>query len=110
MRISLGLPTHRVDLGAQFQSGAAIMELSRAAEDGGYDAVYVTEHPFPDARWLEHGGHHALDPYVSLSFAAAATTRLRLQTNLVVLAYRNSAPCAGHPSRPISRGPSAARR
>ncbi len=89
MRISLGLPTHRVELGAEFVSAAAITELARAAEDGGYDAVYVTEHPFPDVRWLETGGHHALDPFVALSFAAAATERLRLQTNLVVLAYRN---------------------
>lgn len=89
MRISLGLPTHRVDLGSEFVSAAAITELARAAEDGGFDAVYVTEHPFPDARWLDTGGHHALDPFVALSFAAAVTERLRLQTNLVVLAYRN---------------------
>ncbi|HEX4015282.1 MAG TPA: TIGR03619 family F420-dependent LLM class oxidoreductase [Frankiaceae bacterium] len=89
MRISLGLPTHRVDRGSEFVSAAAITELARAAEAGGYDAVYVTEHPFPDAQWLATGGHHALDPFVALSFAAAATERIRLQTNLVVLAYRN---------------------
>ncbi len=89
MLISFGLPTHRVDRGPEFVSAAAITELARAAEDGGFDAVYVTEHPFPDVRWLETGGHHALDPFVALSFAAAATSRLRLQTNLVILAYRN---------------------
>ena len=89
MRISLGLPTHRVELADEFVSGAAITELARAAEDGGFDAVYVTEHPFPEAQWLAHGGHHAVDPFVALSFAAAVTTRLKLQTNLVVLAYRN---------------------
>ncbi len=89
MQISLGLPTNRVGQGAEFVSAAAITELARAAEAGGFDAVYVTEHPFPDARWLETGGHHALDPFVALSFAAAATERVRLQTNLVVLAYRN---------------------
>lgn len=89
MQVSLGLPTNRVDKGAEFVSAAAITELARAAEAGGYDAVYVTEHPFPDARWLETGGHHALDPFVALSFAAAATERIRLHTNLVVLAYRN---------------------
>ncbi|MCW2546747.1 MAG: class F420-dependent oxidoreductase, partial [Mycobacterium sp.] len=89
MRISLGLPTHRVDLAEEFVSGTAIVELARAAEDGGFDAVYVTEHPFPEAKWLQHGGHHALDPFVGLSFAAAVTSRIKLQTNLVVLAYRN---------------------
>jgi probable F420-dependent oxidoreductase len=89
VRISLGLPTHRVDLAEEFVSGAAIVELSRAAEDCGFDAVYVTEHPFPEAKWLQHGGHHALDPFVGLSFAAAVTSRIKLQTNLIVLAYRN---------------------
>jgi probable F420-dependent oxidoreductase len=89
MQISLGLPTHRVDLGAEFVSAAGVCELARAAEDGGFDAVYVTEHPFPAVPWLETGGHHALDPFVALSFAAAVTERLRLQTNLVVLAYRS---------------------
>src|SRR6195952_2729298 len=88
MRISLGLPTHRVDLADEFVSGDAIVELARAAEDGSFDAVYVTEHPFPEAKWLAHGGHHAIDPFVGLSFAAAVTTRLKLQTHLVVLAYR----------------------
>ena len=89
MKISLGLPTHRVKQGAEFVSAAAIMEMARAAEDGGFEAVYVTEHPFPETNWLEHGGHQALDPFVGLSFAAAVTTRLKLQTNLLVLAYRN---------------------
>ena len=89
MRVSLGLPTHRVDLGAEFVSAHAITEASVAAEEAGFDAVFVTDHPFPPAAWLDKGGHHALDPLVSLSFVAAATTRLRLQTNLFVPAYRN---------------------
>jgi probable F420-dependent oxidoreductase len=49
----------------------------------------VTEHPFPVDDWLATGGHHALDPFVALSFAAAATTRVRLFTYLCVLPYRN---------------------
>jgi probable F420-dependent oxidoreductase len=89
MKISLGLPTHRVHSSSEFLSGAAIGELAKAAQDDGFDAVYVTEHPFPEVKWLDHGGHHALDPFVALSFAAATTTTLKLQTNLLVLAYRN---------------------
>ena len=49
----------------------------------------MTDHPAPDAKWLAGGGHHALDPFVALSFAAAATTRLRVQTHILVLPYRN---------------------
>ena len=89
MRISLGLPTHRVDAFAEFCSAEAIAEIARAAEGGGVDAVFVTEHPIPADGWLGSGGHHALDPFVALSFAAAATTTLRLHTNLLILAYRN---------------------
>jgi probable F420-dependent oxidoreductase len=89
MRFSLGLPTDRVDLGAEFGTGAAVMELARAAEQFGFDAVFVTEHPIPEKSWMDSGGHHALDPFVALAFAAAATTRLRLLTNLCVVPYRN---------------------
>jgi probable F420-dependent oxidoreductase len=88
VQVSLGLPTHRVDAGREFVSGDALAELARAAEDAGFGAVFVTDHPAPPSRWLDHGGHHTLDPWVALSFAAAATTRLRLQTNLFVPAYR----------------------
>ncbi|HEX3461105.1 MAG TPA: LLM class F420-dependent oxidoreductase [Acidimicrobiales bacterium] len=89
MQVSYGLPTHRVDRPDEFLTGDAIGELARAAEAAGFDAVYTTEHPFPGDTWLAHGGHHALDPMVALSFAAAATTSLRLHTNLFVPAYRN---------------------
>lgn len=87
MRFSLGLPVHRVD--GDLASGRAIGEAARAAERAGFDAVFVTDHPIPVDRWLATGGHHALDPFVALAFAAAATTTVRLQTNLLILAYRN---------------------
>ena len=89
MRFSAQLPTDRVERGAEFIGLDAIAEMARAAERAGFDACYVTEHPFPSDRWLESGGHHALDPFVSLSVAAAATQTLRLQTNVLVLPYRN---------------------
>ena len=88
MRVSLGLPTHRVDV-PELVTAGAIATIAAAAEAAGFDAVFVTEHPFPGDEWLASGGHHALDPFVALSFAAAATSRIRLQTNLVVPAYRN---------------------
>ncbi len=89
MRVSYGLPTHRVDLDGEFLGPGAIGELAAAAETAGFGAVYTTDHPFPGDAWLAHGGHHALDPLVALSFAAAATTTIRLHTNLFIVAYRN---------------------
>jgi len=90
VRFSVQLPTDRVDAGEEFVSGDAVAEMARAIEAAGYDACFVTDHPFPSDRFVkEAGGHHALDPFVALSCAAAATTRLRLQTHILVLPYRN---------------------
>ena len=89
MRVSLGLPTHRLDAAAEFVSGAAVAEIARAAEAAGFDAVFVTDHPAPPADWIAGGGHHTIDPFVTLAWAAAATTTLRVQTNLFVPAYRH---------------------
>jgi probable F420-dependent oxidoreductase len=89
VHVSYGLPTHRVDRAEEFLAPGAIGELARAAEDAGFGAVYTTDHPFPGDAWLSHGGHHALDPLVALSFAAAATSTILLHTNLLIVAYRN---------------------
>ncbi len=89
VQFSIGLPVTNVDAPQEFLSASAIAEMAATAEAAGYGACYVTDHPAPDQRWLETGGHHALDPFVALSFAAAATTTLRLQTHILVLAYRN---------------------
>ncbi len=89
MRFALGLPTTNVDAPEEFLTGAAIAQMAQHAEKVGFEAVYVTDHPAGDQHWLDTGGHHALDPFVALSFAAAATIRLRVQTHILVLPYRN---------------------
>jgi probable F420-dependent oxidoreductase len=89
MRFALGLPTDRVRQGQEFVSFDAVTIISRAAESAGFDAAFVTEHTFPEDEWMRTGGHHALDPFVALSFAAAATSSLRVMTNLCVVPYRN---------------------
>ncbi len=89
LRFSLQLPTDRVEALEEFGTAQAIAEIAGAIEAAGYDACFVTEHPFPTDEWLGSGGHHALDPFVSLALAAGATSTLRLHTNILVLAYRN---------------------
>jgi len=89
VRFTVQLPTHRVDAFDEFASGEAVAEMARAAEEGGFDACFVTDHPFPGDKWMADGGHHALDPFVCLTWAAAATRTIRLQTNILVLPYRN---------------------
>lgn len=89
LKFSLQLPTDRVEQLDEFGTAEAITEIATATEAAGFDACFVTEHPFPTDAWLGRGGHHALDPFVSLAVAAAATRTLRLHTNILVLAYRN---------------------
>ena len=89
LKFSIQLPTDRVDAVDQFGTADAIAEIAQAIERAGFDAAFVTEHPFPSDEWLGSGGHHALDPFVSLAIAAGATSTLRLHTNLLVLSYRN---------------------
>ena len=89
LAFSAELPTVRVDRPEEFLTAAAIAEFAAAAEDAGFAACHVTDHPAPDGKWLDLGGHHALDPFVALSFAGAATSSLRLLTYVYIAAYRN---------------------
>jgi probable F420-dependent oxidoreductase len=73
----------------EFQTSAAIKEMVNALEVANVDACYVTDHPAPSAAWLHANGHDALDSFAALAFIAAATTRLKLHTNVLVLPYRN---------------------
>ncbi len=89
MKFSWGYPFTTCPPNPEFLSADALMSLAVAAEDAGFGAAYVTEHPAPAENWRQSGGHDALDPFVALSFAAAATSELRLLTNLTVVPYRN---------------------
>lgn len=89
VRFMLGLPTDDVGRHAEFGTASAVAEMAGTAEAAGYHGVFVTDHPIPPDRFLRSGGHHALEPTVVLAAAAAATIRLRLMTNLFIVAYRN---------------------
>ncbi|HEX6419138.1 MAG TPA: LLM class F420-dependent oxidoreductase, partial [Acidimicrobiales bacterium] len=67
----------------------ALARFAVRAEELGFDAVGFTDHPAPSHRWLQHGGHDALDPFVAFGVVAAVTERLRLVPNILVLPYRN---------------------
>ena len=89
VRYNLMFPMRAVKHWNRWSEGASLGDIARLVEDAGFDAFSMSEHPYPDKEWLAHGGHHAFDPFVSLSFAAAATTRIRLMTYLLVSGYRS---------------------
>jgi probable F420-dependent oxidoreductase len=89
MRYNLVFPSRAVKHWNHWSEGASLGDVAKLVENAGFDAFSMTEHPYPDKHWLAHGGHHAFDPFVSLSFVAAATTRLRVITYVMVAGYRN---------------------
>jgi probable F420-dependent oxidoreductase len=78
--------------------GIDIAELARALEERGYDALFVCEHthiptsrktPFPGGGELPRKYKHTHDPFVALSFAAAATRTLKLGTGIALVPQRD---------------------
>jgi len=89
MRINVTLPFDQIENPAEFLRPEAVVEVAQTAERVGFYGGNVTDHPCPTGRWLDAGGHYAQDPFVMLSFVAAATKKLTLHTGILVLPYRN---------------------
>jgi probable F420-dependent oxidoreductase len=75
-----------------------IDELARAAEDRGFESLWVPEHthiptsrrsPFAGGAELPREYKHTLDPFVALSAAAAVTRRLRVGTGICLVVERD---------------------
>lgn len=78
--------------------GINVAELARVLEDRGFDSLYVCEHthiptsrksPFPGGGELPKRYAHTHDPFVALSFAAAATKTLKLGTGIALIPQRD---------------------
>ncbi|MXV99466.1 MAG: LLM class F420-dependent oxidoreductase [Acidimicrobiaceae bacterium] len=89
MKFSVTYPLAAGRCSAEFATRQGLVAFARAAEAAGFDGIGFTDHPAPTHRWLEAGGHDALDPFAALAFTAAVTERVQLIPNVVVLPYRN---------------------
>ena len=77
--------------------GIDISELAQALEARGFDSLFVCEHthipvkhtPFPSGGELPKRYKHTHDPFVALSFAAAATRTLKLGTGIALIPQRD---------------------
>lgn len=90
--MKFGLATFPTD----YSMGPA--ELARAAEEHGFESLFVTEHthipasretPYPGGTELPKEYSHTLDPFVALAAAAAVTTRLKLGTGICLVVERD---------------------
>lgn len=79
--------------------GIDISELARALEDRGFESLFLCEHthipvsrrsPFPGGGELPRRYVHTHDPFVALSFAAAATKKLKLGTGICLVIERDT--------------------
>jgi probable F420-dependent oxidoreductase len=89
VKFNLMFPMRAVKHYRDWIGDGSLGEVARCAEDAGFDGFSMSEHPYPDREWLANGGHHAFDPFVSLSMAAQATKNIRLITYLMVVGYRS---------------------
>ncbi len=90
-----------MDIGAFYFStdyGMAAADLARAMEERGFESLFLCEHthiplsrrtPFPAGGELPKQYSHTYDPFVALSFAAAATTKLAIGTGICLLPQRD---------------------
>jgi probable F420-dependent oxidoreductase len=89
VRFTVEHPVGQANCAPELYGPDGLAEFARAAENAGFDAIAFTEHPAPSKKWLNAGGHASLDPLSALAFCAAASSRIRLLTYLLVLPYRN---------------------
>ncbi|MBM7276967.1 TIGR03619 family F420-dependent LLM class oxidoreductase [Gordonia rubripertincta] len=89
MKFTLEYPGDVPGASPLFLEGAALAQIAGHAQDLGFDALCLADHPAPSAKWFAAGGHDSFEPAVALAYAAAATTSLTLMTNLYVLPFRN---------------------
>ena len=91
LTFGVSIPIGKISPLGEYQSMAAVREMAVAIEAAGVSFAGLSEHPAPDTHWLHNDpqAHDALDPFTALAFVAAATTRLKVLTNIIVLPFRN---------------------
>src|SRR3954451_1812964 len=87
--LGLNIPFVEGSMDAATPRWADILAMARAAEDVGFDAVWISDHVgFGDPAGEWHG---AWESWTLLSALASVTTRVRLGTYVLAMPYRNPA-------------------
>src|SRR5262249_49193332 len=89
MKYALEYPSEQPAAPDDFLRPDVIRDVVGRAEEAGFAAVALSEHPAPSRKWRDNGGHNTLDPIAALGFMAGVTSSIRLMTNLYVLPFRN---------------------
>lgn len=94
MRLGLALPQYDYSVAGESPlPWARVVEWARAAEDAGFDSLWLSDHLFLDV--AKYGGppdrEGCLDPIVALAALASEVTRVRLGTLVLCEAFRPAA-------------------
>lgn len=79
MRFAVNVPNF-----GDFADPRAVADLARRAEDAGWDGLFVWDHVL----WVKQRRRQIADPWILLTAAALATSRLRLGTMVTPVARR----------------------
>ena len=83
MKYGIALPNF-----GKYADREKILELTRAAEELGYDSVWVSDHVvIPKSH--RGFGDEFLEPFTTLTYLSAVTSEISLGTSVVILPYRN---------------------
>ena len=73
----------------RFASPEAIVRMARTAEELGWESVWGSDHTVIPQPYLDRFSGTFYEVFTTLAFAAAHTSRVRLGTSVLLLAYRH---------------------
>lgn len=92
MRFGLvGFPLGQMERTVDADPAQAVRRIALAADDAGFDFVCAQDHTLAPREWAEERGAGVTwyEPFTTLAWVAAVTTRVRLLTDVVVLPTRS---------------------
>jgi F420-dependent oxidoreductase-like protein len=87
MKLGLQIPSFTFPGGPQ-ELGPKLTEIGKAAEDAGFDSVWVPDHFF-QVPVVGPAEHHMLEAYTTLGYLAGRTSRVSIGTMVTGVTFRN---------------------
>jgi probable F420-dependent oxidoreductase len=85
----VGFPLGQLYSSVDVPPSDAVTRITRAADEGGFDFVCAQDHIMAPREWAQRSGATWFDPFVVLSWAAAASSRIALVTDVLIAPYRS---------------------